>query len=133
MMPGEETHRESFERGLVNRRAVLGAEHVERSLSTATEFSRPIQELATEYGWGGVWSRQGLDAKTRSLLNLAMLTALNRLHEFGLHVRGAVNNGATTAEIQEVLLQAAVYAGLPAGLESFRVAEAVLKELGQDV
>ncbi len=133
MMPPQETHQESFERGLENRRAVLGPDHVDRSLSTVTEFSRPIQELVTEYCWGGVWNRKGLDRKTRSLLNLAMLTALNRQHEFRVHVRGAVNNGATVDEIQEVLLQAAVYAGVPAALESFRIAEAVLKELGEDV
>ncbi|MGH8988008.1 MAG: carboxymuconolactone decarboxylase family protein [Acidimicrobiales bacterium] len=132
-MPPEETHKESFDRGLENRRAVLGTEHVDRSLSAVSDFSRPIQELVTEYCWGGVWDRKGLDRKTRSLLNLGILTALNRLHEFGVHVRGAVNNGATVDEIQEVLLQAAVYVGLPAALESFRVAEAILKELGQDV
>ncbi len=133
MMPPEETHQQSFDRGLENRRAVLGPDHVDRSLSMVTEFSRPIQELVTEYCWGGVWDRKGLDRKTRSLLNLAMLTVLNRQHEFRVHVRGAVNNGVTVDEIQEVLLQAAVYAGVPAALESFRIAETVLKELGEDV
>lgn len=132
-MLGEETHAETFERGISNRRAVLGSEHVDRSLANTTEFSRPIQELVTEYCWGEVWDRGALDRKTRSLVNLAMLTALNRLHEFSVHVRGAVNNGATVEEIQEVLLQAAVYAGAPAALESFRVAESVLKELGHSV
>lgn len=130
MMPREETHKETFQRGLENRRAVLGAEHVERSLANVSEFSRPIQELVTEYCWGGVWDRGVLDRKTRSLVNLATLTVLNRLHEFGVHVRGAINNGATVEEIQEVLLQTAVYAGVPAALESFRVAESVLKEIG---
>ncbi len=133
MMPPEETHKATFERGLENRRAVLGSEHVDRSLANVTEFSRPIQELVTEYCWGGVWDRDALDRKTRSLVNLAMLTVLNRLHELGIHVRGALNNGATVEEIQEVLLQTAVYAGVPAALESFRVAESVLKELGRSV
>lgn len=133
MMPPGESHKETLERGMEKRREVLGADHVERSLSKATEFSRPIQELVTEYCWGGVWSREALDKKSRSLINLAMLTVLNRLHELGIHVRGAVNNGATVEEIQEVLLQAAIYAGVPAALESFRVAESVLRELGVDV
>ena len=97
-----------------------------------TEFSRPIQELVTEYCWGEVWTRPGLDRKTRSLLNLAMLTALNRMHELAVHVRGAVTNGATEEEIQEALLQAAIYCGVPAALESFRVAEQVLKEVRGD-
>ena len=111
------------------RKAVLGAAHVEKSLSNVTEFSRPIQELVTEYCWGAVWTREGLERKTRSLLNIAMLTALNRSHELAVHVRGAVTNGCTDSEIQEVLIQAAIYAGVPASLESFRVAESTLKEL----
>lgn len=127
------THEETFEQGLRARRDVLGAEHVERSLAKVTEFSRPIQELVTEYCWGGVWCSDALDRKTRSLLNLGMLTAMNRMHEFGVHVRGALNNGATLEEIQAVLLQAAIYVGVPAALESFRVAESVLKDSGMDV
>src|SRR5262245_61192341 len=114
-----------FERGLRVRREVLGAAHVDRSLAQVTEFSRPVQELVTEYCWGEVWNRPGLDRRTRSLLNLAMLTALNRMHELGVHVRGAVANGCTEEEIQETLLQTAVYCGVPAALESFRVAERV--------
>jgi 4-carboxymuconolactone decarboxylase len=126
------TQQARFDRGLQTRREVLGAEHVDRSLERVTEFSRPIQELVTEYCWGEVWTRPGLDRKTRSLLNLAMLTALNRMHELAVHVRGAVTNGATEEEIQEALLQAAIYCGVPAALESFRVAEQVLKEVRGD-
>jgi 4-carboxymuconolactone decarboxylase len=132
-MTTDETHADSYSRGLDVRRAVLGREHVQRSLGQVTEFSRPIQELVTEYCWGVVWSRDTIDRKTRSLLNIAMLTALNRLHELGAHVRGARNNGASPAEIQEVLLQTAIYVGVPAALESFRVAEKVLREVDGDV
>lgn len=117
-----------FERGMDMRRQVLGADHVERSMANVSEFSRPIQELVTEYCWGVIWSDDGLEPKTRSMLNLAMLTALNRSHELGVHVRGALNNGVTEAEIQQILLQAAIYVGVPAALESFRVAEPVIKE-----
>jgi 4-carboxymuconolactone decarboxylase len=113
-------------RGDELRRAVLGDEYVEQSRARATEFTAPLQELVTEYCWGGVWSRPGLELKTRSLLNLAMLTALNRPHELRLHVRGAVNNGCTREEIRETLLQAAVYCGLPAALDAFRSAAAEL-------
>ncbi|MFH5823190.1 4-carboxymuconolactone decarboxylase [Georgenia sp. AZ-5] len=119
----------TFEAGLEVRKAVLGAEHVERSLANVSEFSRPIQELVTEYCWGAVWTRPGLERKTRSLVNLAMLTALGRNHELGVHVKGAITNGASREEIQEVLLQTAIYVGVPAALESFRVAERVLEEL----
>jgi 4-carboxymuconolactone decarboxylase len=119
---------EMFERGLAKRREVLGAAHVDRSLAQVSEFSRPIQELVTEYCWGAVWGRDGLPARTRSLLNLVILTALNRPHELAVHVRGALNNGVTESEIQETLLQAAVYIGVPAALESFRIAERVIDE-----
>jgi 4-carboxymuconolactone decarboxylase len=119
---------DAYERGLAMRRQVLGAAHVDRSLAQVSEFSRPIQELVTEYCWGAVWTRDGLPLKTRSLLNLAMLTALNRPHEFGVHVRGALTNGATVDEIRETLLQTAVYLGVPAALESFRIAEGILQE-----
>jgi 4-carboxymuconolactone decarboxylase len=127
-MTDDTTRDELLERGMQMRRQVLGADHVERSMANVTEFSRPIQELVTEYCWGVVWSDEGLEPKTRSMLNLAMLTALNRSHELGVHVRGALNNGVTEAEIQQVLLQTAVYVGVPAALESFRVAERVIKE-----
>lgn len=121
--------KEDFEAGLAMRKEVLGADHVERSLAKVTEFSRPVQELVTEYCWGAVWTREGLERKTRSLLNLVMLTSLNRMHELAVHVRGAVRNGCSESEIQEALLQTAVYCGAPAALESFRVAERVLTEL----
>jgi 4-carboxymuconolactone decarboxylase len=131
-MPEEQTRKEAYELGLAMRRRVLGADHVDRSLTEVTEFSRPIQELVTEYCWGVVWTRDALPPKTRSLLNLAMLTALNRPHELAVHVRGALNNGATVEEVQETLLQTAVYVGVPAALESFRVAEKVLREREND-
>jgi 4-carboxymuconolactone decarboxylase len=118
--------------GMSVRKEVLGAEHVARSMDAATAFTRPVQELVTEYCWGAVWGRPGLDRRTRSIVNLAMLTALNRGHEFGVHVRGALNNGVTPQEIREVLLQATVYCGAPAGLEAFRIAETVLAEQGVD-
>jgi 4-carboxymuconolactone decarboxylase len=117
-----------FDDGLVVRREVLGAEHVDRSLAQASDFMRPMQEFVTEYCWGAVWTREGLDRRTRSLLNLGMLTALGKSQELGAHVRGALTNGCTETEIQEALLQAAVYCGVPAGLEAFRVAEKTLEE-----
>jgi 4-carboxymuconolactone decarboxylase len=120
-----------YESGLAVRRAVLGSEHVDRALESATSFSRPMQELVTECCWGAVWTREGLDRRTRSLINLAMLTALNRSHELGAHVRGALTNGCTEEEIRETLLQAAIYCGMPAGMESFRVADRVLAEEGR--
>jgi 4-carboxymuconolactone decarboxylase len=116
--------------GEKTRREVLGSEHVDRSLSQVSDFSRPVQNLVTEVGWGDVWSRPGLDRRTRSLLNLVMLTALNRPTEFAVHVRGAIRNGCSVEEIQEALLQTAVYCGFPAALEAFRNAERVLNELG---
>lgn len=118
-----------YERGLQLRREVLGEDHVARSLENATPFAEPIQKLVTEYCWGEVWSRPGLDRRARSLVNLSMITALNRNHELGIHVRGALNNGLTREEIQEALLQTAIYCGVPAALESFRVAERVLAEI----
>ena len=126
-----ETNR--FDDGLEVRREVLGADHVDRSLERASAFARPMQELVTEYCWGAVWARPGLDRRTRSLLNLAMLTALDRPHELRLHLRGALTNGVSAAEIQEVLLQAAIYCGVPAAMDAFRVAEEVLAEEGVDL
>lgn len=117
-----------FERGLEMRKTVLGPEHVQRSLDSASDFSRDMQELVTEYCWGVVWTRPGLDKKTRSLINLSMLTALNRGHELSVHVRGALRNGVTEDEIKEVLMQTAIYCGVPAALESFRIAEATITE-----
>lgn len=123
------TRHETYESGLAIRKQVLGEEHVDRSLGRVTEFSRPIQEFVTEYCWGATWSRAGLDHKTRSMLNLVMLTALNRSHELAAHVGGAIRNGVTVREIQEALLQTAVYVGVPAALEAFRVAELKLEEM----
>ena len=117
-----------FQRGLAVRRAVLGAEYVDRALAEADEFTRPLQELVTEYCWGEIWTRPGLPRKTRSLLNIGMLVALNRPHELKLHLRGARRNGCTQAEIMEVLLQAAIYCGVPAAVDSFRIAREVFAD-----
>ena len=121
-----------FDEGLEVRKAVLGAGYVENSIRNATDFNRPMQELVTEYCWGEIWTRPGLSKKTRSIINLAMLTALNRPHELKLHVRGAINNGLTKEEIQEVLLQTAIYCGVPAAIDSFRVAKQVIEEIEQE-
>lgn len=123
------TGKDTYERGLAMRKQVLGEAHVQRSLDAATDFTRDIQELVTEYCWGAVWTRDGIDIKTRSAINLAMLTALNRGHELAVHVRGALNNGMTPEEIKEVLMQTAIYCGVPAALESFRIAEATIREV----
>jgi 4-carboxymuconolactone decarboxylase len=119
-----------YKAGMAVRRAVLGDEHVDRSLGATSEFARPLQELITEFCWGAVWTREGLGRRDRSLMNLAMLTALNRPHELALHVRGALTNGCTIDEIREVLLQATIYCGVPAGLDAFRIAEKVFEEQG---
>jgi 4-carboxymuconolactone decarboxylase len=119
---------ERYETGLRIRREVLGAEYVNKSISMADDFNRPLQELVTEYCWGAVWSRPGLSRKMRSLINLAMLTALNRPHEVKLHLKGALNNGCSKEEIMEVLLQAAIYCGVPAAIDSFRLAREVFAE-----
>lgn len=123
---------ELYDRGLEMRKQVLGDAHVQRSLDAASDFSRDIQELVTEYCWGAVWTRDGLDLKTRSAINLAMLTALNRGHELSVHVRGALNNGMTSDEIKEVLMQTAIYCGVPAALESFRIAEKTIREIAEN-
>ncbi len=122
--------RKRFDDGLAVRREVLGASYVDKALAEADDFTRPLQELVTEYCWGAIWTRPGLPRRTRSLVNLAMLTALNRPHEVKLHVRGALRNGCTRDEIMEVLLQAAVYCGVPAAIDSFRSAREVLEEAG---
>jgi 4-carboxymuconolactone decarboxylase len=121
-----------LERGNRVRREVLGDAHVDRSMERATDFTRVMQEYVTESCWGDIWSRPGLDRRTRSLLNLAMLTALNRPHEFSAHVRGALRNGCTESDIQEVLLQTAAYCGAPAALEAFRLAERTIEEVRQE-
>lgn len=121
---------EMFEKGLKVRREVLGAEYVDKAIANADDFNRPLQELVTSYCWGEIWNRPGLDRRTRSMLNLAMLTALNRPHEVKLHVRGAINNGLTKDDIREVLLQAGIYCGVPAAIDSFRIAREVFTEMG---
>ena len=125
-------NKERFEKGLEIRKSVLGAEYVDNSINNATDFNMPMQELVTEYCWGEVWARPGLPKKTRSMINLAMITALNRPHELKLHVRGAINNGVTKEEIQEVLLQTAIYCGVPAAIDSFRTAKEVLDEIDKE-
>jgi len=117
-----------FNKGLKNRKEVLGAEHVQKSLAAATDFTADMQKLVTEWCWGELWSRPGLDRRTRSIINLAMLAALNRPHEIRLHVRGALNNGLTQEEIKEVFLQVAIYCGVPAALDGMKVAAEVLTE-----
>ncbi|SVB84756.1 uncharacterized protein METZ01_LOCUS237610 [marine metagenome] len=117
-----------YDEGLEIRRSVLGAEYVDNAIATADEFNKPMQELVTEFAWGTIWNRPGLPRKTRSLLCLAMLSALNRPHELKLHVKGALNNGVTKEEMQEVFLQAAIYCGAPAAIDAFRTAREVFSE-----
>ena len=126
----DETMNQLFDRGLALRREVLGPAYVDNSLKSANDFMMAFQRITTEWCWGYAWTRPGLDRKTRSLINLAMLTALNRSPEIKLHVRGALNNGVTVDEIKEVLLHATVYCGIPAGLDAFKAANEVLKEAG---
>ena len=120
---------ETYEKGLALRKEVLGAEYVEKSFANADEFSRPMQALSTEYCWGHVWTRPGLSRRDRSLLNIGMISALNRPHELKLHVKAALTNGLTRDEIREALLQVAVYCGVPAGLDSTRIAREAFAEL----
>ena len=122
--------RPMFEKGLKIRREVLGAEYVDKAIASADDFNRPLQELVTQYCWGEVWGRPGLDRKTRSFINLAMISALNRPHEVKMHIKGALNNGLTKDDIKEVFLQVAIYCGVPAAVDSFRTAQEVFKELG---
>ena len=122
-MPGKR-----YEDGLAVRREVLGADYVDRAIADADTLTQPLQELITEYCWGAVWTRPGLPRKTRSLINVAMLTALNRPHEVRLHLRGALRNGCTKEEIMEVLLQSAIYCGVPAAIDSVRIAREVFEE-----
>lgn len=120
---------ELFDKGLQIRKSVLGAEFVEKSIAAADDFNMPMQRLVTEYCWGAVWGREDLPKKTRSMLNIAMLAVLNRPHEFKLHIRGAIRNGVSKAEIREILLQVAIYAGVPAAIDSFRNAKETLAEM----
>ena len=123
---------ERFERGLETRRAVLGAEYVDRSLEQADDFNWPMQQLTTEWCWDGTWNRPGLDRRSRSILNLGMIAALNRPHELKLHIRGAINNGLTKDELKEIFLQIGNYCGVPAAMDSFRIAKDVFMEMGID-
>lgn len=118
-----------FDKGLALRKQVLGKDYVERSMAGADEFSRPMQELSTEYCWGYVWTRPGLALRDRSLINIAMISALNRPHELKLHVKAALTNGLSREEIREVLLQVAVYCGVPAGIDSVRIAREAFAEI----
>lgn len=121
--------KETFDRGLEIRKSVLGAEYVENGFKNADDFNMPMQELATEYCWGWCWGREGLSKKTRSMLNLAMISALNKPHELKIHVEGALRNGVTREEIREIFLQVAIYCGVPAGVDSFRTARQVFAEI----
>lgn len=117
-----------FKRGIEIRTTTLGEEYVQKSLQGSDDFNRPFQEFVTEYCWGAIWGRDGLPRKTRSMLNLAMLCALNRPHELKLHIGGALRNGVTIEEIQEVFMQVAVYVGVPAAVDGFRVARELFAE-----
>lgn len=124
--------RETYQRGLEIRSAVLGEAYVNKALADADEFSKPLQDLVTEYCWGEVWGRDGLPRKTRSMLNLAMIPILNRPNELRTHIKGAVTNGVTREEICEIFLQVGIYAGVPAAVDSFRIAREVFAELDED-
>jgi 4-carboxymuconolactone decarboxylase len=120
---------DAFERGLATRRQVLGTDYVERALAGADDFSQPLQELVTEVAWGTVWQRPGLALAERSLLTVVMLVALNRPHELKTHLRGALNNGVSREKIREALLHAAIYCGMPAAVDAFRVARELFAEV----
>jgi 4-carboxymuconolactone decarboxylase len=130
-MPVDRVYSEKFNKGLRTRKEVLGEEYVNRSLEGADDFNWPAQQLATEYCWDEIWNRPGLDRRSRSILNLGMIAALNRPHELKIHIRGAITNGITKQELQEIFLQVAVYCGLPAALDSFRIAKEAFKELDE--
>ena len=123
---------DQYEAGLKERTEVLGPEYVERAVAGADNFNRDFQQIVTEYCWGGTWGRGVLERKTRSVLNLGMLAALGKSHEFKLHFRGAINNGLTLEELREVLIQIAVYCGIPVGVEAFRNAREVLEDMNID-
>jgi 4-carboxymuconolactone decarboxylase len=123
---------ELFQKGLAIRKSVLGAEFVEKAIAAADDFNMPLQRLVTEYCWGACWGREDLPKKIRSLLNIAMISVLNRNHELKLHVKGAIRNGCTKDEIREVLLQVAIYGGVPAAVDSFRIAKEALAELEKE-
>jgi len=124
------SHKERHESGLKTRREVLGAEYVDKSMAAVDDFNQPFAELLNTYCWNDVWNRPGLPRQTRSMLNLAMLSALGKEHELRLHINGALNNGLTKEQIREVFLQVAIYCGVPAAVVSFRCAKEVFKERG---
>ena len=121
--------KERFETGIAQRKATLGAEYVDKTLASADDFSRPFQEMMTEFCWGFGWGDETLPPKTRSMLNLTMIAALNRMHEWELHFRGAIKNGVTREELRAVLHVISIYCGIPAGVECFRIAKRVLAEI----
>jgi 4-carboxymuconolactone decarboxylase len=121
--------KDTFDIGLKIRKSVLGAEYVEKAMASADDFNMPMQQLTTEYCWGAVWGRETLPLKIRSMLNLAMISALNRPQELKIHVKGALRNGLTKEEIREVFLQVAIYCGVPAGVDSFRIAREAFAEM----
>ena len=129
-MNEQQTLGQLYAEGMKTRREVLGAEYVDNSVASANDFMMAFQHITTEWCWGYCWNRPGLDRRTRSLLNIAMLTALNRGPELKLHLKGAVTNGVTADEIKEALLQTAIYCGIPAALEAFKIANGVLEEMG---
>ena len=122
-------NKDMYDKGLAIRTAVLGKDYVENAIKTADDFNRPMQELVTEYCWGAVWGREGLPLKQRSMLNLAMISILNRPHELKAHIKGALTNGVTKDEIREILMQVAIYGGVPAAVDSFRLAREAFAEL----
>ena len=124
----DQTRKELGQQGLDIRREVLGDKYVDQAINNTTEFNSAMQDLVNEYCWGAVWGREGLSRKERSLINLGMLTALGRIHEVETHVRGALNNGVTKEQISEVFLQTAIYCGVPAAIDSYRAAAAIIKE-----
>jgi len=123
---------ELFDKGLEIRKAVLGDAYVDRALANMNDFNKPLQELVTEYCWGAVWGREGLDRSQRSMLNLAMISILNRPHELKAHIRGALTNGLTREQIAEIFLQVAIYAGVPAAVDSFRIANETFAEIDKE-
>jgi 4-carboxymuconolactone decarboxylase len=125
-------NRETYDKGLAIRSAVLGEAYVNKALADADDFTKPLQDLVTEYCWGAVWGREELPRKTRSMLNLAMISVLNRPHELRTHIKAALTNGVTRDEIREVFLQVAIYAGVPAAVDSFRIAREAFAEADQD-
>ena len=119
-----------YDKGLATRKAVLGADYVDAALQKATDFTRPLQDLVTRHAWGNTWQRDGLDLRTRSIVTVSMLVALGKMHELKIHVRGALNNGVTREELQEIFLHASVYCGFPAAVDAFRNAAEVVDAAG---